>query len=155
MEIMLHGMPACACLPRFDPFTMLLMLPRVILCNGTSIYNYLQWPYPMAVAAMGMVVCWIFGYIYCDLLKMTEPVDIDMTFYMTRVFPIGAVQVRVMAVGLHDHNHSYWLGTGACHGLPGSISISLCNKCNLHFAHIGSGHVLIKQSLSLPNRLLH
>ena len=54
----------------------------------------MQWPYPMAVAAMGMGVSGFFGFIYCDLLKMVAPVDMDANFYITRVLPIGALQAR-------------------------------------------------------------
>ena len=54
----------------------------------------MQWPYPMAVAAMGMGVSGFFGFIYCDILKMVAPVDMDANFYITRVLPIGALQAR-------------------------------------------------------------
>ena len=50
----------------------------------------------MAVAAMGMAVSGIFGYLYCDVLKLTSPIDQKIGFYLTRVFPIGLVQVCVL-----------------------------------------------------------
>mmetsp|Transcript_38916 Transcript_38916/g.86567 ORF Transcript_38916/g.86567 Transcript_38916/m.86567 type:complete len:345 (+) Transcript_38916:147-1181(+) len=56
----------------------------------------LKWPYPMAVAAMGMAVSGLFGYVVCDILKAVPAVDIDHKFYITRVFPIGALQALAM-----------------------------------------------------------
>ncbi len=56
----------------------------------------MKWPYPMAVAAMGMAVSGLFGFIVCDVLQMVPPVDMDMRFYLTRVFPLGALQALAM-----------------------------------------------------------
>ena len=90
----------------------------------------------MAVGAMGMVVCWLFGFIYCDLLKMTEPVDISMNFYLTRVFPIGAVQVRYGPLTL-------------------STKFLTNTLLSLLTMPIGCGHVPLKQPLPIPHCLLY
>ena len=75
----------------FDPLAHVQLLDIVDLRSMRhDIPDYLllllQWPYPIAVAAMGMAVSGIFGYIFCDILKMVPPVvGMDMQFYFFRV----------------------------------------------------------------------
>ena len=46
------------------------------------LHSIMQWPYPIAVAAMGMAVSGFFGFIWCDILKMVPPVaGMNSQFY--------------------------------------------------------------------------
>lgn len=67
-----------------------------IIIANRYIMVELAWPYPMAVAAMGMAVSGLFGFIVCDVLKMVPAADINGSFYATRILPIGALQALAM-----------------------------------------------------------
>eukprot|EP00798_Chlamydomonas_sp_ICE-L_P019399 gene19399-26052_t len=52
-----------------------------------------DFPYPMAVASMGMAVSGIAGIIACDVLKLAPPVtDLSPKYYFTRILPVGVAQ---------------------------------------------------------------
>lgn len=60
----------------------------------------LNFHYPMAVAAMGMGFASVATFVYCDLLKRVPPViGIDTKFYLTRIFPVGAIQGTSLFLG--------------------------------------------------------
>lgn len=71
----------------------------IIIINKVIMVD-LKFNYPMAVAALGTgfasLVCWV----YCDLFGGAPPVKgVDVHFYWTRVFPVGACQGLTLSLG--------------------------------------------------------
>eukprot|EP00798_Chlamydomonas_sp_ICE-L_P015181 gene15181-21254_t len=49
-------------------------------------------PYPVAVASLGMGTCSLFCFFYIDVFHMLPAVGIDWHFYLTRVVPVSLAQ---------------------------------------------------------------
>ena len=78
-------------------FAWLIASSTIILTNRYIMVE-LDFHYPMAVAVMGMSVTAVFSYIVCDVLVLVPPVQppVEFTFYLTHVFPVGAIQGLAM-----------------------------------------------------------
>eukprot|EP00798_Chlamydomonas_sp_ICE-L_P006458 gene6458-3091_t len=64
----------------------------IIVVNRTILVEK-QFPYPMAVASMGMAVSGIAGFIVCDILRLVPPVkEMSVETYLWRVIPVGVAQ---------------------------------------------------------------
>jgi hypothetical protein len=50
----------------------------------------------MAVAALGVAVSSLLGFIVCDVLHIMPPINMNSQFYLTRVVPIGALSASAL-----------------------------------------------------------